>query len=344
MSCVTIAVDAMGGDHGPSVIVPASLQALQNYSDLQIVLVGDQAILQQELKQHSTYVGSRLTIYHAAEQVGMDESPTQALRYKKDSSMRVALNLVKEHQVQACVSAGNTGALMAIAHFVLKTIEGVDRPAIISLLPAYGKNMRMLDLGANVDSSAINLVQFAVMASVFAAVVDNIANPSVYLLNIGEEIIKGNKQVKETAQLLAATQGINYKGYIEGDGLYKGEADIIVCDGFVGNVALKTSEGAANFMIQLIKEGFRRNPLTYLAGLIALPVLKDIHKKVDPSLYNGATFLGLRGIVVKSHGHANVRGFERAIREAMIQAQKNILHLISDEIEKLLKLTRLGTS
>jgi glycerol-3-phosphate acyltransferase PlsX len=334
----------MGGDHGPSVTVPASLQALRNHSDLQIVLVGNQTLVQQELSKHKSSDDSRLTIYHSAEQVGMDESPTQALRYKKDSSMRLAINLVKEGKAAACVSAGNTGALMAIAHFVLKTIDGVDRPAIISMLPAYGKNMRMLDLGANVDSSAMNLAQFAIMASILASAIDNIPSPKVYLLNIGQEVIKGNKQVKETAQLLAATQAINYQGYIEGDGLYKGEADIIVCDGFVGNVALKTSEGAALFMMRLIKEGFQRSLLTRLAGLIALPVLKSVIKRIDPSLYNGATFLGLQGIVIKSHGHASIRGFERAIKEAKVQAEKNILHLISDEIEKLLKSTSFGIS
>lgn len=344
MNRVTIAIDAMGGDHGPSVIVPASLQALRNNQNLHLILVGDETLVQQEIDKHKSYDASRLTIHHASQQVGMDESPTQALRNKKDSSMRVAINMVKEGSAEACVSAGNTGALMAIAHFVLKTIKGVDRPAIISTLPAYGKNMRMLDLGANVDSSASNLVQFAIMGSVLASALDNLPNPKVYLLNIGEEVIKGNKQVKETAQLLSETTTINYMGFIEGDGLFKGEADIIVCDGFVGNVTLKTSEGAANFMFRLLKEGFQRNLWTRLVGLIAKPILKQMVKRVDPSLYNGATFLGLQGIVIKSHGHANERGFERAINEAIQQAEKNVLHLISDEIEKLLKSTSLGTS
>lgn len=346
MNSVTIAIDAMGGDHGPSVTVPASLQALQIHKNLHLVLVGDQAVLQQEIDKHKGkgYDQARLTIQHASQSVEMGESPTQALRSKKDSSMRVAINLVKDGRTQACVSAGNTGALMAIAHFVLKTIEGVDRPAIVSSLPAYGKDMRMLDLGANVDSSATNLVQFAIMGSILTSVIADIPNPKVYLLNIGEEVIKGNKQVKETAQLLAETRALNYQGYIEGDALFKGEADVIVCDGFVGNVALKTSEGAAFFMMRLIKEGFQRNIFTRLAALIALPILKGVIKQIDPSRFNGATFVGLKGIVVKSHGHTTVNGFVHAIEEAILQAEKNILHRISDEIEKLLKSTSFGIS
>jgi len=343
---VRIAIDAMGGDHGPSVTVPASLQALQFHPNLHLTLVGDQSVLQLEIDKHQelAFDRSRLSILHASERVEMDEAPAQALRYKKDSSMRSAINLVKEGQTEACVSAGNTGALMAIAHFVLKTIEGVDRPAIISSMPGYDKGMRMLDLGANVDSSAANLVQFAIMGSIVASVIDNIPRPKVYLLNIGEEVIKGNKQVKETAKLLAETQAINYQGFIEGNALFKGEADVIVCDGFVGNVALKSSEGAAMFIMRLIKEGFQRNFLTRLAGLIALPILKRVIKQFDPSRYNGATFVGLKGIVVKSHGHANVKGFVHAIEEAILQAEKNILHRISDEIEKSLKSTSFGTN
>ncbi|HVY53980.1 MAG TPA: phosphate acyltransferase PlsX [Gammaproteobacteria bacterium] len=344
MNRVTIAIDAMGGDHGPSVTIPASLAALQKHSNLHLVLVGDQTQVQDELNKHPGYDSARLDIHHTTQRVAMDESPTQALRYKKDSSMRVAVNLVKEGNAQACVSAGNTGALMAIAHFVLKTINGVDRPAIISVLPSIGKDMRMLDLGANVDSSAMHLAQFAVMASVLASAVDNISNPKVYLLNIGEEVIKGNKQVKETAMLLSQTKAINYKGFIEGDAIFDGEADVVVCDGFVGNVALKTSEGAALFVSKLIKEGFSRNFLTKLVGLAARPILKSVIKRVDPGHYNGATFLGLQGIVVKSHGSAKITSFTRAIEQAIIQAEKNILHLISDEVEKSLKSTPFGTS
>ncbi len=336
----------MGGDFGPSVTVPASLQVLQRYPHLHLILVGDQSALQQEIGKHSDlpYDVSRLIIQHASQCVEMDEAPTQALRYKKDSSMRIALNLVKEGKTQACVSAGNTGALMAIAHFVLKTIEGIDRPAIVSSLPTLGKDMRMLDLGANVDSSAINLVQFAIMGSVLTSLMADIPSPKVYLLNIGEEIIKGNKQVKETAALLSETRAINYQGYLEGDALFKGEADVLVCDGFVGNVALKTSEGAALFLIRLMKEGFQRTIFTRMAAWVALPILKRVIRRVDPSHYNGATFVGLKGIVVKSHGRASIKGFAHAIEEAIVQAEKNILHHLSDKIKQLLKSTSFGTA
>lgn len=344
MTRVTIAIDAMGGDHGPSVTIPASLLVLQKHQHLYLVLVGDQDILQKELDKQPGIDRSRLKIQPASEKVEMDESPTQALRFKKDSSMRVAINLVKEQQTQACVSAGNTGALMAIAHFVLKTLEGIDRPAIVSSIPSIGKELCMLDLGANVDSSAMNLVQFALMGSILSSVVTGIANPKVYLLNIGEEIIKGNKQVKETARLLSEIKSINYQGYIEGNAIFKGEADVIVCDGFIGNVALKTSEGAAIFIMSTIKAGFNRNFFTKLAALIALPVLKGVIKCFDPSRFNGATFLGLKGIVIKSHGHANVEGFAAAIERAMVQVEKNLLSHISDEIEKQLKSISSGIS
>ena len=346
MNSVTVAIDAMGGDFGLSVTVPASLQALERHQNLHLILVGDQALLLQEMAKHKNfqYDAARLSVQHASQWVEMDEAPTQALRYKKDSSMRVAVNLVKEGKAQACVSAGNTGALMSVAHFVLKTIEGIDRPAIVSSIPTYGKDMRMLDLGANVDSSAMHLVQFAIMGSLLTSVMANIPQPKVYLLNIGEEIIKGNKQVKETARLLSEMQVINYQGYLEGDALFKGDADVVVCDGFVGNVALKTSEGAALFMMRLTKEGFQRNMFTRLAAWVALPILKGVIKRVDPSRYNGATFVGLKGIVVKSHGRANKKGFVYAIEAAILQAEKNILHHLSDEIEKLLKSTSFGTA
>lgn len=334
----------MGGDHGPSVILPAALQVLAKYRNLQLFLVGDQSVLHNDLQKHSVdpAVLSRLHVHHASQCVEMDESPALALRTKKDSSMRVAINLVKENQAQACISAGNTGALMATARFVLKTLPGIDRPAIISTFPTMldGKHMRMLDLGANVDSSAENLFQFAVMGSVLAAAVDNIPNPRVCLLNIGHEDIKGNEQVKQTAQLLANSKLINYVGYIEGDHLYKGDADVIVCDGFVGNVALKTSEGVAIFIGKLLKEGFHRNLLTKLVGLIARPILKSLVKRIDPDRYNGASLIGLKGIVIKSHGGAKAQAFAHAIEEAMVQVEKNILQRISAEVEELLKAPR----
>lgn len=324
----------MGGDYGPSVAVPAALQVLTTYPELCLILVGDQDVLRKELQGHDQ---TRLTICHASQKVEMNDSPSQVLRTKKDSSMRVAINLVKEGKAQACVSAGNTGALMATARYVLKTIPGIDRPAIVSTFPtATGKKMRMLDLGANVDSTAEHLFQFAVMGSVLASAVDNIVSPTVFLLNIGQEDIKGNEQVKETAQLLTDSNLLNYEGYIEGDEIYKGHADIVVCDGFVGNVALKTSEGVVVFMARLIKDGFKRNIFTKLVGLLALPILKSMIKRVDPARHNGASFIGLQGIVIKSHGGAKTPAFAHAIKEAMIEVEKNIPERISTKVEQLL--------
>lgn len=328
----------MGGDFGPPITVPASVDAIAKHPSLHLILVGDETILREKLKEYS-YDTNRLTIQHASQRVEMDESPSQALRTKKDSSMRVAINMVKEGTAQACVSAGNTGALMATARFVLKTLPGIDRPAIVSAFPSIdaNRNVRMLDLGANVDSSAENLLQFAVMGSVLASAVDNIENPSICLLNIGEEEIKGNELVKQAGELLSQVDGINYMGYIEGDAIYKGQADVVVCDGFVGNVALKASEGIAKLIATLIKEAFMRNALTKLVGLLAKPVLKTFAKRIDPSRYNGATFIGLQGIVIKSHGGAKADAFTFAIDEAMMNVEKNIPERIRHEVEQLLK-------
>lgn len=327
----------MGGDHGPPVVVPACLHVLKDYSTLHLILVGDSEVLQRELQGHA-HDTSRLTIQHASQRVEMDESPAHALRSKKDSSMRVAINLVKSGDAHACVSAGNTGALMATARFVLKTLPGIDRPAIISTFPTQsGKNMRMLDLGANVDSTPEHLFQFAVMGSLLASAVDNIQQPKVCLLNIGHEDIKGNELVKQTAQLLQTAQTVNYAGYIEGNQIYDGDADVVVCDGFVGNVALKVSEGIAIFIRKLLKEGYTRNLLTKLAALISMPILKALIKRMDPDRYNGACLIGLPGIVIKSHGSAKTYAFAHAIEEAIIQVEKNIPQRISAEVERLLK-------
>ncbi|HVE44391.1 MAG TPA: phosphate acyltransferase PlsX [Gammaproteobacteria bacterium] len=335
-----VAIDAMGGDHGPAVTVPAALLALAKHPSLGLILVGDEAVLSQVIASHCKegMWADRLSIRHASQRVEMDEQPASALRLKKDSSMRVSINLVKSGEAHACVSAGNTGALMATARFVLKTLPGVDRPAIISTFPTANpqKNMRMLDLGANVDSRAEDLVQFAVMGSVLASAVDNISNPSVYLLNIGEEDIKGNEQVKQTAQLLSQLKRIHYAGYIEADAIYRGEADVVVCDGFVGNVALKTSEGVAIFIGRMIKEAFMRNLFTRLVGLLVKPILKSFTKRIDPARYNGASFIGLQGVVIKSHGGASVLGFSRAIEEAKVSAEKNVPDRIRHEVEQLL--------
>jgi glycerol-3-phosphate acyltransferase PlsX len=252
--------------------------------------------------------------------------------------MRVAINLVKEGVAGACVSAGNTGALMATARFVLKTLPGIDRPAIISAFPTIsGKCVRMLDLGANVDSTAEDLFQFAVMGSVLTSALDNVPNPKVSVLNIGEEDIKGNELVKDTARLLAASTALNYVGFVEGDDIYSGDVDVVVSDGFVGNIALKTSEGVAILIGKIIKEEFKRNWLTKLAGLISMPVMKSVIRRIDPDRYNGATFIGLQGIVIKSHGGANTIAFANAIEEGIIQHDKNIPELISTKVEQLLK-------
>lgn len=326
----------MGGDHGAAVVVPAALSALRADPSLALVLVGDRATLERALSEHSGGAPpGRLTIHHASEHVGMDELPSQALRGKKDSSMRVAINLVKEGQAEACVSAGNTGALMATARFVLKTLPGVDRPAIISALPTLRGHTHVLDLGANVESTPRHLYEFAVMGSVLASAVDGKANPTVGLLNIGAEEIKGNERVRDAARLVAASE-LNYAGFVEGNGLYEGAVDVIVCDGFVGNVALKSSEGVAHMIASFMREEFGRNALTRAAGLLAVPVLKRLRARIDPRRYNGASFVGLRGIVIKSHGGADVLAFTRAIQEGVAEVRKNVPERISEQLGSML--------
>ena len=332
---ITIALDAMGGDHGPHVIVPAALAALREDPELNVILVGDQDVISQQLNSANAAVGERVAIQHASQQVEMDDLPSYALRNKKDSSMRVAINLVKDGTADACVSAGNTGALMATGRFVLKMISGVDRPAIIVTLPTIKGHTHVLDMGANVDTSAENLFEFAVMGSVLVSAVENIATPSVGLLNIGEEEIKGNERVKEAARILERSD-LNYIGYVEGDDIYKGTADVVVCDGFVGNVALKTTEGVAQLIRYYMTQEFKRNILTKLSGLIALPVLKAFRKKIDPRRYNGASFVGLQGIVVKSHGGADTLAFTCAIREAKLEVRKNVPQKIRQQLEQFL--------
>jgi len=326
----------MGGDHGPPVTVSAALHILKRQSDISLVLVGDQAVLESAIGDAGKTFGDRLRIQHASQVVTMDELPSQALRGKKDSSMRVAINLVKEGTAHACVSAGNTGALMATARFVLKTLPGIDRPAICTILPTVTGHTHVLDLGANIDSTAEHLFEFAVMGSVLASAVDNNPNPSVGLLNIGEEEIKGNEQVKQAARLLGESV-LNYTGYVEGDGIYLDPPDVVVCDGFIGNVMLKTSEGVAKMFVHYLKREFRRNVFSKLAALIAMPVLKSFGKRLDPRAYNGASLLGLQGIVVKSHGSADEYAFGKAILVARTEAIKNVPRLISDQLEAHLK-------
>jgi glycerol-3-phosphate acyltransferase PlsX len=321
---ITIAIDCMGGDHGPHVTVPAALEFLRKHADVDIVLVGLRDALEAELKARRSAAGSRLRIHAASEVVLMDDSPATALRSKKDSSMRIAVDLVKSGEAQACVSAGNTGALMAISRFVLKTLPGIDRPAIISVLPTMKGSTYVLDLGANVDCTAEHLLQFALMGSTLVSAVEHKESPRVGLLNIGEEAIKGNEVVKQAAELLR-TSGLNFIGNVEGDGIFKGEADVVVCDGFVGNVMLKSAEGLAQMMRAILRQEFMRSVLTKLVAVVVMPVLHAFRKRLDPRGYNGATLLGLRGIVIKSHGSADVFGFGRAIDRAAEEVRNEVL-------------------
>jgi len=332
---ITIALDAMGGDYGPHVTVPAALSALREDSEIKFILVGDQDEITRELNKANATVGDRISLQHATQKVEMHDLPSFALRNKKDSSMRVAINLVKEGAAHACVSAGNTGALMATSRFVLKMISGVDRPAITVTLPTIKGHTHVLDMGANVDTSAENLLEFAMMGSVLVSAVENIDSPTVGLLNIGEEEIKGNESVKEAARLLESSD-LNYVGYVEGDDIFKGTVDVVVCDGFVGNVALKTTEGVAQLLRHYMTQEFKRNILTMLAGIIAMPVLKAFRKRIDPRRYNGASLLGLQGIVIKSHGGADVLSFTCALREAKLEVQKNVPNKIRQQLEHFL--------
>ena len=331
----TIALDVMGGDHGPEVVIPAALSSLKARDELAIILVGDEAIIRATLGSPPGHIADRLTIQHASQRVEMDDLASYALRNKKDSSMRVALNLVKDGKADACVSAGNTGALMATARFVLKTIAGIDRPAICTKLPSIKGQTWMLDLGANVDCSAEHLCQFALMGSVLANAVDGMESPRVGLLNIGEEEIKGNEQVKKAA-LCLENSGLNYIGYVEGDDIYSGDVDVVVCDGFVGNVALKTSEGLAKMISVLMKREFTRNLFTRLEGIVALPVLRAFRRRIDPRRYNGASLLGLRGIVVKSHGSADALAYANAIEFAILEVQQAVPERISEQLNALM--------
>lgn len=328
----TIALDAMGGDAGVESVVPAAIRVARRHgARAQLVLVGQAERLRAAIAAEGGSDLPGIEIQHAAEVVGMDESPSQALRTKKNSSMRVAINLVKEGRAHACVSAGNTGALMATARYVLKTLPGIDRPAICTAIPCQGGYVRVLDLGANVDTTAEHLFQFAVMGSVLTEALDGLQRPRIGLLNLGEEEIKGNDQVKQAANLLQESD-LNYVGYVEGDTVYRGVADVVVCDGFVGNVALKSSEGVAWLIASFLKEEFHRSVFTRLAGLVALPVLRSLRRRLDPRQYNGASLLGLRGVVIKSHGGADAVAFERAIEVGLREARSSVPSLIDQRL------------
>ena len=331
---VKISVDCMGGDHGVSVTVPACLSFLRSHPDCELILVGDQGLIEGVLNGTASARGAaelagRWRVEHASEVVGMDESPAVALRSKRQSSMSVAARLVKDGEANACISAGNTGALMALSRYALKTLEGIDRPALAMQIPNQkGGTTTMLDLGANVDCEPVHLLQFALMGASLVTALEGLESPSVGLLNIGEEVIKGNDVVKTTAELLRASP-LNFYGNVEGDDIYKGTTQVVVCDGFVGNVALKTSEGLAQMMGGFIREEFSRSLPSKLMGLLAYPVLKRFKVRVDHRRYNGASLVGLRGVVIKSHGSADAYAFECALGRAYDAARNGLVDRIA---------------
>lgn len=325
---ITLAIDCMGGDHGASVTIPAAFDFLREDEQARVVLVGLPEVFDDAFRKHAAVFGERVVVRTVSEVIGMDEAPAIAMRTKKDSSMRVAIDLVKAGEAHAVVSAGNTGALMAISRFVLKTLPGIDRPAIAQSLPTMKGHTYMLDLGANVDCSAEHLLQFGIMGSILLEVVEHKKAPTVGLLNIGEEDIKGNETVKRAAELLRASD-LNFYGNVEGNDIFKGTTDVVVCDGFVGNVALKSAEGLAHMVSTFLREEFKRGPLSKLIALVAMPVLMRFKRRFDPRQYNGAALLGLRGVVIKSHGSADVFGYTWALRRAAEAARNNLIERIS---------------
>jgi glycerol-3-phosphate acyltransferase PlsX len=320
---VRVALDVMGGDAGPAVCVPAAEQMLARNRELELILVGKREAIMPLLNGSSDRFGGRLKIVDAREVVAMDEPPADSLRKKKDSSLRVSINLVKNGDADACVSSGNTGALMATARFVLKTLPGIDRPAIMAAVPTVKDHAHMLDLGANSDCTSEHLFQFAVMGSVVASVVENNPEPRIGLLNIGSEDIKGNDTIRQAAASLA-NSGLNYIGFVEGNDIASQKADVVVCDGFSGNIALKTMEGTAHMVRHFMRTEFKKGVYGRFAALVALPILRSLAKTLDPRRYNGASLVGLNGIVIKSHGGADVMAFEQAIQTAIIEVEKRV--------------------
>jgi phosphate acyltransferase len=340
---IKISIDCMGGDHGPSVTIPAAISFVNRQPEAELILVGLENDLMAELKKCKAENHPRLSVVHASEMVEMDDPIEVALRRKKDSSMRVAIELVKESKAQACVSAGNTGALMAVSRYVLKTMPGVDRPAICSILPNQNDGPTyMLDLGANVDCEPHHLHQFAIMGSVLVSAMEGKERPTIGLLNVGTEEIKGNEVVKATGELLRADHEagvLNFYGNVEGNDIFKGTTDIIVCDGFVGNVTLKAVEGLGRFVKSALTSEFKRTPLTMLGALISRSAFKNFSNRFNPSRYNGASLLGLRGLVFKSHGGADSYSFEWAIKRAFDAAQYNVQEHLSTKIAELMPRT-----
>lgn len=343
-----ISIDCMGGDHGPRVTVPAALAFLARESQAELILVGREDAIRAELQRHGGLDHARVSIVYATEVVEMDDSLEVALRRKKDSSMRVAIDLVKQGQAQACVSAGNTGALMAVSRYLLKTLPGVDRPAICTILPNQNDGPTyMLDLGANVDCEPAHLHQFALMGSALVAAVEGKPKPTVGLLNVGAEDIKGNELVKQTAELLRADHAkglLNFYGNVEGNDIFEGTTDIVVCDGFVGNVTLKSVEGLGRLIKGVIKSELSKGWIDMLGALIAYRALKRVSQRLNPSRYNGASLLGLRGLVFKSHGGEDAYGFEWAIKRAFDAVHHDVLNRIEKSIAELMPAAELTSS
>lgn len=329
---ITIAIDAMGGDHGIDVTLPAVSAFLKKEPQAHVLLVGPQEQLQPKLGFYGLAAKPNINIIDAREVIAMDDDLVTALRRKRDSSMRVAVEQIKQQQAQAMVSAGNTGALMAISRMVLKTLPGIDRPAICTAIPTKKNHCYMLDLGANVEADAEHLLQFALMGNAVAQAVDGNTSAKIGLLNIGEEEIKGHDTIKAAAELLSQHPSLNYIGYVEGNTVFEGAADVVVCDGFVGNIALKTMEGVASMIGQMLKNEIQMSWPRKLAALLAVPILKGLQAQANPQRYNGATLVGLNGIVVKSHGGATVEGFEAAIHVAFREAKRDVLALISQAL------------
>ncbi|MCO7225864.1 phosphate acyltransferase PlsX [Pleionea sp. CnH1-48] len=336
MKTITLAIDCMGGDYGPPISVGAALIALEQHPHLHLKLFGDQDRIKQELSRSSINLSQRVTICPTSDVVLMDDKPSVALRSKRDSSMRKAIEAVRDGEADACVSAGNTGALMALSRFIIKMLPGIDRPAIITAIPTANGHTHMLDLGANIDCDSETLFQFGIMGSVLASAIHNIPRPTVGLLNIGEEEIKGNDQVKQAAVLLQSTSHINYIGFIEGNDIFAGKCDVVVTDGFTGNNVLKASEGVVRLLASQLRSVFERNRFYKLVGLMIKPILKTFKDEIDPDKYNGATLIGLKGIVIKSHGGASITATVNAINEAITEVEKNVPQRIAQEVENLL--------
>mgnify|MGYP003700585237 CR=1 FL=1 len=328
-----LAIDAMGGDSGPRLTVPAAIATLRDNPDLTLRLFGNAEALMPLVAGCPESLRERLLVEHCTEEVTMDDKPATALRRKRGSSMWRALGAVGDGSAQACISAGNTGALVAMAMSALGRLPGISRPAICKALPSTHGKTYLLDMGANVDSSAHHLHQFARMATHLVAVVEGIDRPSVSLLNIGSEAGKGDAVVREAAALLENDAQINYRGFVEGDGIFFGDVDVVVCDGFAGNVAVKTSEGAARYIARLLRHAFAGSWRGKMAGLLVMPLLKPLRQRLDPAIYNGATLLGLNGVVIKSHGGASMPGFCSALDLALIEARRNIPHRIREQLE-----------